>query len=192
MQLVVLVVCLFIPQLFGLTLSHYSIIFLLTGVYFYFYSISIDVLFLIILLYLSFDKKSLILLAISFLISISFNPYTHFLMRDLVSDGIKEMYDIAVNHQLICKDYNQVINTMGNPAGFKENNVLKNGKAFIEKELHYYPILFFWPTESLSIIIIDNTVATVAAKGRNRKEESVKKMREQQKLCNNLKEYFNQ
>lgn len=177
-QITILVVCLFVPNFFGMTFFLYLIIY--GGVYFYIYSIIVNILFLIIILF-AFNKKNIVLLIISSLISLLFNPY---IQLNFLDSQIAELYDFAVDQQLICKDYDQVIRIMGKPLGTKESEILENGKVFKTQKLYYYPKLFWYIEDGVFIFIDNGTVATISTKGWvEKKETSTKKMREQQSAC---------
>jgi len=197
-QLNILVVCLFLPKMFGLVSYNFWIV----GALFFMYSVVLSILLLItsiilILILLirkenSFNSRFLVLLVlgvINFFISVIFNPYLH--LEEFSDKYIEKMYVTAVNQHLICKESKQLVNIFGNPEGIKEEKILKNNQQFDVKYLRYYPPFFFWPIEKFSVIVVDNIIVSVGAKGWNQPEESLKKMREQQKSCGKVTEYFN-
>lgn len=178
LQVIVLTICLFIPQFFGADLygAHVYIYLFVIGTLFYLFSIGVNILFSVLLLFY-FSKRNAILLVISLLMSIVFNPYLQWYFFD---DQIAKLYDFGVDQQLICKDYDQMVRIMGNPFGTK---TFESG----EKRFYYYPKFLWILDDGLSITIENGTVTYISTKGWiEKKKESVQKMREQQKACNKL------
>jgi len=119
-----------------------------------------------------------------------FSPYLQLSESDTTENQVKRMYDRAINKQLICKTYDELINLFGYPENIIQQTISKNGQSFNEQQLRYYPLVFLLE-EYVSVTIVDDIVVRVGAKSWNRTEENYEKMRKQQKQCDKANEYFN-
>ena len=159
-QLWVLVVCLYLPKISGLLYNNYLFILLIIGLIFFTLAIVINILILITIGILSITKKEnlfnlniLKLLTASFFVSIMFSPYLQLSESDTTENQVKRMYDRAINKQLICKTYDELINLFGYPENIIQQTISKNGQSFNEQQLRYYPLVFLLE-EYVSVTIV--------------------------------------